>query len=304
MDDALERFGFARLKEAAASLSAVYREGRPTQDLRLDPALLAAAYHLTRFPATLAAARRAAQLAAELVGLAPKSLLDLGAGCGAASLALQEIWPSLEEITAIEHLPAMAALGRQLVPNAIWRTTNFGALGTLPAHDVVVFGYSLNEAGATQDEVLARAWSSAEILLLIVEPGTKDAFERILRAREFLLSQGAFLAAPCPSQANCPVAAPDWCHFSVRVQRSSLHRRLKDAELGYEDEKFTFLAASKTPVERREPRILRHPFHEPGRITLELCQAPERQRVTVFKSRDKDSFRRARKAEWGDRFPV
>ena len=35
---------------------------------------------------------------------------------------------------------------------------------------------------------------------------------------------GANILAPCPHARPCPLAAPDWCHFSARVARSRLHR--------------------------------------------------------------------------------
>lgn len=303
LEDYLQRFGFNRLREAAQNLSRAYRQGRDTRTPGLDPEVLAAAYLATRFPATSAATARSAALLSERFPLEPRSLLDLGSGCGAASLALGHFWPSLDAITCIEQIPALTALGRRLLPEAVWRSTNFASPAVYTPHDVVVLAYSLNEAGPAEMDVLARAWAAAERLLLVVEPGTQEGFERILRAREFLLGQGGHIAAPCPSNACCPIQQPDWCHFSVRVQRTSLHRRLKDGELGYEDEKFSFLAVAKSELPPGLPRILRHPFIEPGRVQLELCSAPEKQRRIVTKSRDKDTFKRARKADWGDSFP-
>jgi ribosomal protein RSM22 (predicted rRNA methylase) len=304
LNDYLQRFGFGRLHEAARSLSDAYRQGRDTRAPNLDPEVLAAAYLATRFPATSAAATRCAALASERMSLEPHSLLDLGAGCGASALALLHRWPSLDAITCIERMPALAGLGRRLLPEAIWRSASFHDATAFAPHDVVVLGYSLNEAGAGEAELLARAWGAARQMLLIVEPGTHEGFARILRAREFLVGAGGHIVAPCPSAAACPVEDPDWCHFAVRVQRSALHKRLKDGTLGYEDEKFSFLAVSRDTVPAGPPRILRHPFVEPGRIQLELCRAPERERRMVIKSRDKEAFRLARKADWGDSFPV
>ncbi len=302
LDDYLQRFGFGRLRDAARGLSEAYRRGRDTKSPNLEPEVLAAAYLATRFPATSAAAARCAELASERFSFEPKSLLDLGAGCGAAALALSRQWPSLDAITCVEQVPALSALGRRLLPEASWRSASFHNATSFAPHDVVVLSYSLNEAGAGEEALLSRAWAAAERLLLIVEPGTQEAFARILRARELLLGAGGCIVAPCPSGAACPVRDPDWCHFAVRVQRSALHKRLKEGTLGYEDEKFSFLAVSRREVPVGPPRILRHPFVEPGRIQLELCRAPERERRMVIKSRDKDGFRRARKADWGDSF--
>jgi ribosomal protein RSM22 (predicted rRNA methylase) len=304
LEDYLQRFGFHRLQDAAQTLSQAYRHGKDTKTSNLDPELLAAAYLATRFPATSAAAYRCAELLSERLPLEPRSLLDLGSGCGAAALALQRFWPSLDSISCLEQIPALTALGRRLLPEAIWRTTTFSSGAAFASHDIVVLAYSLNEAGPAEMDVLARAWAAAERLLLIVEPGTQESFARLMRARDYLLDFGGHIAAPCPSNAACPVEHPDWCHFSVRLQRTALHRRLKEGALGYEDEKFSFLAVTKSELPPGQPRILRHPFIEPGRVHLELCRSPERERLVVIKSRDKDAFKRARKADWGDSFSL
>ena len=39
----------------------------------------------------------------------------------------------------------------------------------------------------------------------------------------------------------------NWCHFAVRLARTSLHRDVKGARLGYEDEKYSFLVVSPDP---------------------------------------------------------
>ena len=100
-------------------------------------------------------------------------------------------------------------------------------------------------------------------MLLIVEPGTTAGWQRILDARAQLIADGAHILAPCPHALACPIAQPDWCHFSARVARSRVHRLAKEAEVPWEDEKFIYLAASRTPAvahalprarRRRKPR--------------------------------------------------
>ena len=91
----------------------------------------------------------------------------------------------------------------------------------------------------------------------------------------------------------------DWCHFMQRVERTSLHRRMKNAALGYEDEKFSYIAVARQEILRAGARIIRRPQQSPGLVQLTLCSGdtirPER--VT---RRDPQLFRAARKAEWGD----
>ena len=106
------------------------------------------------------------------------------------------------------------------------------------------------------------------------------------------------MAAPCPAATPCPLAAPDWCHFAARVERSSMHRRVKDAELGYEDEKFSYIAMAREPVDLAASRIIRRPRQQPGLIELETC-VPGGVRTVRAARRDREAFRAARKASWG-----
>jgi len=95
--------------------------------------------------------------------------------------------------------------------------------------------------------------------------------------------------------------ADDWCHFGARLERSALHRRLKDGDLSYEDEKFSYVALAKSPCETVPARIIRRPEHSPGKIQLLICKDGRVDERNILK-RDKDAFRQARKASWGDVF--
>ena len=99
----------------------------------------------------------------------------------------------------------------------------------------------------------------------------------------------------------CPLAAPDWCHFAARVERSSLHRRIKEGALGYEDEKYSYVALTRDPVLPAASRVLRRPVHHPGLIELQLCTPDGIAPLRVTK-RDREAFRAARKADWGGRY--
>jgi ribosomal protein RSM22 (predicted rRNA methylase) len=293
--------GFGRLREAVEQMSRVYREGLSTRSLRLDAKVMAAAYLAVRFPATRAACVAVAEAIGErLPDFAPVSLLDLGAGCGASALGFTDVFGSLREITAMEQMAVMADYGRGMVPAATWRTVSYESVVDLPSHELVLFSYSLGENPERVEANVKRAWAAAEKLLVVVEPGTMGGWGVVKRVRACLLEMGAELVAPCPSGAACPIAKDDWCHFSARLARTSLHRKLKGGELGYEDEKFSYLVASKGPVPARNAgRILRHPLIAPGRIQLDLCEAPGRG-LTVVTKANQVFFRVARKAKWGD----
>ena len=95
------------------------------------------------------------------------------------------------------------------------------------------------------------------------------------------------------------VDTEDWCHFAARIERTAEHRRLKRGVLGHEDEKYSYLVASRIPATWPRARIVRHPFFRPGHVQFTLCTADGLKQETVGKS-DAERYRQARKAEWGD----
>src|SRR5690606_20518544 len=100
-------------------------------------------------------------------------------------------------------------------------------------------------------------------------------------------------------QKPCPLAAPDWCHFSRRVARSKLHRLTKNADVPWEDEKFIFLAASRMPAPDRTARILAPPLTAKGRIALKLCLPDGSAAEEIFSKRDGEIFKHVRRLDWG-----
>jgi len=298
IEECVEAAGFAAVKRAAAILSDAYREGRAP--LSQPAAERVAAYLVTRMPATYAANCRALAEAAHLLGeRAVASVLDIGAGAGAAALAARERFPAAH-LTLIERDAALAEAARQWLPEADFRAQDATRMETFPPHDLAIASYSLGEMGPhTGPRVARRLWKAARVALVILEPGTPKGFALLREIRADLLAAGAYMLAPCPAAAACPMADPDWCHFAARVERSSLHRRIKEGALGYEDEKFSYVAFAREPVTLPAARIIRRPQHHAGLIAIETC-TPAGLRGERISKRDRDGFRAARKADWGD----
>jgi len=279
-----EAIGFAALKRAAAELSAAYREGRAP---RLADAERIAAYLVTRMPATYAASHMVLGEVRRRIGEV-KTVLDVGAGAGAASLAVRAWWPDAR-LRMLERDRAAAEAAREWLPDA---EIEIGDVKQLAGEaDLVIAAYAVGEFG---EAMAARMWEAARVGMVVIEPGTPRGFGLIRRLREM-----GRIAAPCPGDMACPMTDPDWCHFAARVERTSLHRRLKEAELGYEDEKFSYVALAKRDVERARARIVRRPEQKPGLIVLETCTAAGLRTERIGK-RDREAFRAARQAKWGD----
>lgn len=304
IDRELQKIDRARLARAAAELTDNYKHGRFTQTLASPESR--AAYLLTRLPATFAANLFVFREVARLMPqLEPATLLDVGAGPGTATWVAREIWPSLRDFALVESNRDFQQLGHRLaspINNVNWITADASTLPEFPAADLVVLSYSLAEF-RSPEKIIAKAWHAAGKALIIIEPGTPKNFSPVAAVRTQLITSGAHLVAPCPHANTCPMLATNnWCHFAVRVERSSEHRQLKRGTLGYEDEKFSYLAFSKQPANRAEARIVRHPAVRSGHILLSLCTAEGLKKETVTRS-DKDKFRAARRAAWGNAWP-
>lgn len=288
---------------ARADLSERYRHAKKAESF-MAHADHRASYIATRMPATFAAVSAAlTQLKTAAPDLHITSMLDLGAGPGTGMWAATEIFSELKSITQIENDKDLIAISRRLAENNVslkgarWEQLDLESQHTFSAHDLVLFGYSFGEINNMQ--VLDSALTAASQAILIVEPGTPAGFERIRLIRDHVIAKGFRLAAPCPHAQNCPMTGTDWCHFYARVPRSALHRRAKEGELGYEDEKFSYIAAIRDVPNMATARILRHPQKRPGHINFSLCTQKGIVNKTVSK-KDKDIYKTARKLEWGD----
>ncbi len=293
----IEKFEWRTLAHATAALTERYRGDGS------GPALTAAeraAYLAVRLPATYAAVRTVlTELRRRLPGLETRTLLDLGSGPGTTAWAAAEVFPELEDVLCIEQDREFMAIGQRLAaPRARWMERDLRAGGQLPRAGVAVLAYAAGELD-NREQVVEQAWAAASEALVIIEPGTPAGFARVRELRDQLILAGAAIAAPCPHNEVCPMVDPDWCHFAVRVERSSVHRRLKGGDLGHEDEKFSYVIAVRGDAARAQSRIIRHPWTQPGLIRLELCTRAGLARRQVRKS-DREHFRNARKALWGD----
>ena len=257
-------------------------------------------------PATFAANEYVLQqIRQAMPEMRPASMLDLGSGPGTAMWAVREVWPDLREVTLVDSNRELIELGQKLasdLPNTQWKLADISATEQFENADLVVLSYALGEL-KSPEKALSRAWKAAGKAIVIIEPGTPRNFAVIAKIRAQLIAEGGYAVAPCPHMNGCPMAElGDWCHFAARLERTAEHRRLKSAALGYEDEKFSYLAFAKEPVLTPESRIVRHPEIHGGHIRLTLCTADGLKSSTVTKS-NKEWFRAARKAEWGDAWP-
>lgn len=310
IDALLEKTTLGPLRRLAAEQSDFYRFQDPEgyRQPLIDSEQAALAYAAWRLPATFASAHDALLSAAAcLPDQAPVSMLDLGSGPGTAMWAASAIWPSLSSFVLLEQSSPFIEVGKRLAssaPAALAGARWCHRVATdAPVREVFDLVTVCNLLGElTSDErsrVIEDAWEATSGLLIAVEPGTTRGFERIIDARSMLISRGAHIVAPCPGAGPCPMARPDWCHFSTRVPRSKSHRVVKGGTLGYEDERYSYVAASRTPRSVSGNRLIHSPRVTKGHVLLDVCTGEEIAEVRVPR-RDKPKYKRAKKARWGD----
>lgn len=291
------------LAAAAKVISEGYRAGKPSHAIATP--LQALAYAVARMPATYASCAAVfARLAEVMPGFGPARLLDVGAGTGAASWAAVTQWPALQSATMLEPNPALRSLARNLVEGGPLGGAEFlsGSLDAeKPQADLVVASYVLAELPEKEAAgVAADLWSSADVALALIEPGTPQGFARIRAARAALIAAGAHVAAPCTHDKVCPMTGDDWCHFSQRLSRSRDHMLLKEASVPFEDERYSYVVVTREKVSAGA-RILAPPLETKPGLTFKLCDE-NGLRAQFVASRDKDEYRRVRKRGWGDLF--
>jgi len=301
----LDGVALSDLAAAAAALSRRYRDEAGGCHVASDVSALA--YLAVRLPATYAAARASfAAVAHARPGFSPATMLDIGAGPGTALWAAADCWPDLADVLLVERSTLLRAYGERLAAEGpsrriVWRHAD-AARDTIDSapRDLVTLSYVLNELSSdARSGLLERLWRLTGDLLVIVEPGTPAGWRRIVSARDALMRQGANIVAPCPHAKECPLQSPDWCHFAERVARSRLHLRVKDADVPWEDEKFIYLAVSRTVGPSAGSRVIARPRKRGGHVTLKLCRPDGSAIEQLFSRRDGARFKQASRLSWG-----
>jgi ribosomal protein RSM22 (predicted rRNA methylase) len=302
-----------------ALAEAIYKNIGNTQDFNvlklrnnyqanIDHQQLHATYLASRMPATYAAILRVLQEISKDTSI--KTILDIGSGPGTALWAIREHFLNIESYLGLEADSTFVEIAKRLnsqatSPHIQWLQGQYPKdLPTMPA-DLVLMAYTLGENSEDNlTKTIDHIWNNnmAE-WLVVIEPGTSKGFKVIADVRNHIIRQGGFIYAPCKGNYLCPLSATDWCHFSTRLERIQLQRHAKKGTLAYEDEKFSYLIARKTPVvfEKTDARIIKKPIIRPEHITLDLCNQSGYERRTISKSQ-KETYRAIKQTEWGDSF--
>lgn len=261
------------------------------------------AYAVARMPATKAAIQKVLIEVKNLIQFPVYKLMDLGSGTGAGILAASEVFGDLKKILAIESNPLMLKYAKILLrefSEIEFLQRDFCSLKAISPCELGLYAYSLGEV-SDFTQAINEVFKKARIIV-VIEPGTPRGFETIRKARKQLIDLGGKVLAPCPHQGNCPIQHGDWCHFSIRVQRSKEHKQTKGADLGWEDEKFSYIVIHKDGENHfRGDRVIRHPQKFSGYVYLNLC-TPKGLEKKIVTKKEGAFYKKARKLKWGSLF--
>ena len=298
----IKNISLTELRDTARILSDRYMNAKRTGQSLLNKNLEVLAYSIIRMPATFGAINKALEETLDIYNPTIKTVLDIGSGTGAGEWAvLNNI--DVEEITCIEREKEMENMAKKLLQghnNINWKNQDIVHSNITDKADLVITSYMINELQeASKEKVIKDILETFNKLAIFIEPGTPEGFNNIRRVQRLALESNLNIIAPCTCQAECNLPADDWCHSIVRVERSKVHKFVKDADVPYEDEKFSYIAISREKIDNSGARILRHPNISSGFIKVKLCNNGNIEEKTITK-KEKDLFKKVKKLKCGD----
>ena len=305
LEEISNKYKQTELKNAYSNISERYMNQERTGTTLLSSEIDVVSYANARMPATYTAVHSAIENSYKYIkDIEIKSLLDVGSGTGAATWAANEIF-DFKEIICVEREENMLKFGKKLMQNtnlekAEWTLKDIVTGELVEKADFVVSSYMLNEIKEEQKEtILKKLWQSTNKFLFIIEPGTPENYKSMMKYKKALIEQGATIIAPCPQDTECKLLEDDWCHFTCRVERTKIHKNLKDAESPFEDEKYIYLLASKEEISGTQNRVLRNPKISKGYVELKIC-TPNGIKEEKITKKDGEKYKKARKIGAGE----
>ena len=305
LEEISNKYKEKELSKAYAGISERYMTKERIGSTLLEKEIDVIAYANARMPATYSAVYTAFEKAYKYLDDSKiKTLIDIGAGTGAATWAISS-FVNFEKLTCIEREENMINFAKALMKDTSLAIANWEKQDIIDAKlqekaDIIVASYMLNEIKEDKKiEIVEKLWNNTNEILFIIEPGTPENYKNIMKYKEYLVQNGGHIIAPCPHQGRCELPENDWCHFTCRVERTKIHKNIKAADSPFEDEKFIYLIVSKNEMPGATNRILRHPKIEKGYVDVKLCTKEGLKEERITKSQ-KEMYKAVRKAAAGD----
>ncbi|KAJ1975426.1 37S ribosomal protein S22 [Dimargaris verticillata] len=232
------------------------------------------------------------ELRTRLPDFQPHSVLDFGTGPGTAMWAALEAWDTgtIQRLLGVDiseamlesverswkaHPSQLAKSNGPLTPT-IELQRYFSYHPNKPRHQLVISAFTLGElpTDALRESTLKLLWDQTDDVLVLIDRGTKQGFQTMLRMRDWFIQQAKpsseavtpvtasatdtpqtstvphqtpwHFVAPCPHERACPLQNKmEWCHFSQQIQRPHFMMQAKKCKRNHEDIKYSYLVVRR-----------------------------------------------------------
>ncbi|KAM6990291.1 ribosome assembly protein METTL17, mitochondrial [Tautogolabrus adspersus] len=293
---------------------------------------LGVVYMAARLAGGYAAVRRALnEIKKRDPSFAPQSLLDFGSGLGTVVWASHSYWgDTLKEMVCVDSSGPMNILAERLLKGDDERAEphikqvyfrQFLPVSPKVQFDLVTAAFTLSELQNAKDreEAVMTLWRKTSSYLVLVENGTKEGHQMLMKARDSLLKKQektvhdprpASVFAPCPHELTCPKLAREPftpCNFQQQYKPLPLP--------GHNDqqrEKFSYLIVSRTEPARADAegvdwaRLTAPVQRRTRHVHCRMC-CPDgklQHLVVTARKHGRDVYRCARNSDWGDQVPI
>ena len=241
INDLYSKLPKKKLTETRAELTKKYKEQTGASKALISSNDDSLVYSISRMPATFSVIFSLVSNLVEQGYLKNiKTIADIGSGTGAGYFALKEIFDDLE-FRLYERDKFMINTFNELCDDEI-EVSKLDIIKdniSLDA-DLVMLSYVLSEM--TENDrltVVKKLLPNAGGKLLLIDTGTPETYKEYMQIKDFVQSLGYSVVAPCVCK-KCTLEN-DYCQFYARVERSAIHKQIKEASLSYEDEKYFYL---------------------------------------------------------------
>lgn len=192
--------------------------------------------------------------------LQDRDIIDIGCGPGTFLLGLRRKFiGNQSKFIGIETSPLMRKQALRLADGLGLKNVSVfeSTRGISTKRPALIFGHSINEMGPK----IAMDYISKldPEVILIIEPGTKQAFSQLMPLRDQILATGLHMNYPCPSEGNCPMGPEDWCHQYIYVKQDEEVARISQmAKKNRNLLPLTIHAYTREKAEKSSKRVIRY----------------------------------------------
>ncbi len=290
LNEITSHISMAELRIRYQKMSASYRQTGTADLACFEDAL---AYAWARMPATASVLYKILQA----IDTPIKSIIDLGAGTGAASFVSQCLWGNELLITAVEKNQYMLEVCRKIISPHHVINASIEEMPPIETADCVILSYVLGEV-ADFLSIFKKALVCSTNLVVVVMPGTPKGSHTIKMLRHFYIgSNSGSIQAPCTHSNNCP---SNWCHFYARASRTRQHSFIKEGDCSFEDEPYSYLVISKNIIDYQlgAGRIISKPHVTKFSTSFDVCEKNGLKEEVILKKDPR--YKRTRKLKLGD----